>query len=74
MVIFQNNQFSLNLSQRDVHVSKIIDSFLRNSVPTILHVITQRIGICLNAYDRTLSYVKTIYVHFIFDFHHSLRI
>ena len=65
MVIFLNNQFPLNLSQRDVHVSKIIDSFLRNSVPTILHVITQRIGISLTVYDRTILYVKVIYISYL---------
>ena len=77
--IFLNNQFPLNLSQVDDSClyKEILDSFLKNSVSIILHVITQRIGICLTVYDRTLLYVKTnliIYTSYLSVFSQDLEL
>ena len=48
-----------------ISLKEIMDSFLRNSVSKILHVITQRIGISLTVYDRTILYVKVIYISYL---------
>ena len=48
-----------------IYLKEIMDSFLRNSVSKILHVITQRIGISLTVYDRTILYVKVIYISYL---------
>ena len=79
MAIFLNNQFPLNLSQVDDSClyKEILDSFLKNNVPIILHVITQCIGICLTVYDRTLLYVKTnliIYTSYLSVFSQDLEL
>ena len=44
-----------------IFLKEIMNSLLRNIVPTMLYVITQRIGICLTAYDCTLLYIKAMY-------------
>ena len=64
MTIFLNNQFPLNFFKGDVYISKneIMDFFLSNSVPMILYVFNQCIGILLSAYDLTLLYIKEIHI------------